>query len=355
MQTAELKFRRWMQSLIIIFILFAGYIVIADRHAPLTTESRVQGYVIQLAPEVTGTVTDVQVGNNQAVKKGAPLFTIDSSRYTLAVERAEVALKQAHEQESALYAKVSSGKAKVATTQASYTNARSEYQRVKKLARQKLVSASMLDNALANNSVALSNLHAAQQDLLSLQVQLGNTPGESTLVHAAENALEQAQLDLSHTQVIAPSDGVITNLQLEVGSTASTNMPLLTFIPTDSLWVAADFREKAIALMNEHSTALVTFDAFPGETFAFNIQSRDFGVAAAQQSPNGKLTAVETNNRWVRDAQRVRVNLSTDEPLPKQLFVGSRATVVIYPSGNPIWALLAKIQISLVGMLHYIY
>lgn len=140
-----------------------------------------------------------------------------------------------------------------------------------------------------------------------------------------------------------------------MGSTASANQPLMTFIPTGSLWVAADFREKAVALLDEGSTALVAFDAFPGQVYTLKVQSRDFGVAAAQQSPNGQLTNIVANNRWVRDAQRVRVNLVSDVALPKQLFIGSRATVVLYSKGNGLWALLGQTQIKMVSLLHYIY
>ncbi|MCK8044434.1 HlyD family secretion protein [Shewanella sp. 1CM18E] len=355
MQTAEHAFRRWMQSLIILFVILVGYIVIADRYAPLTTESRVQGYVIQLASEVTGTVVAVQVENNQQVSKGDKLFSIDKQKYQLAVEKAQLTLEQAFEQEQAMYAKVAAAKANVATSKAAFDNANSEYLRISQLAKQQLVSVSMLDNALANNNASRSSLDAAKQELLALKVQLGRAPGQSNGVRAAQNALKQAKLDLAHTQVFAPSDGVVTNLQLEVGSTANANMPLLTFIPTDSLWVAADFREKAVAKINKQSKGLVAFDAFPGEVFAFNVQSRDFGVAAAQQSPNGQLTQVEVNNRWVRDAQRVRINLASEHALPKPLFVGSRATVVLYPSENWLWGLLAKAQIHLVSLLHYIY
>ncbi|ABV88734.1 HlyD family secretion protein [Shewanella pealeana] len=355
MQTAEHAFRRWMQSLLVIFIILIGYIVIADRYAPLTTESRVQGYVIQIAPEVTGSVTEVQVYNNQKLTKGDKLFRIDARKYQLALEKALLALEQAHEQEEAMYAKVEVAEAKVATNQAAFDNARSEYRRISQLAKQKLVSVSMLDNALANNNASGANLRAAQQELRALTVQLGSQPGQSSGVRSALNALKQAKLDLSHTQVVAPSDGVVTNLQLEVGSIANANMPLLTFIPTDSLWVAADFREKAVARINSHSRGLVAFDAFPGRVFALNVQSRDFGVAAAQQSPNGQLTQVETNNRWVRDAQRVRINLSSPSALPNPLFVGSRASVVIYPDDNAFWSLLAKTQIKIVSWLHFIY
>ncbi len=355
MQTAEHAFRRWMQSLIVIFIIFIGYIVIADRYAPLTTESRVQGYVIQIAPEVSGHVTAVQVSNNQTLKKGDKLFSIDKRKYVLALGKAQLVLEQAHEQEDAMYAKVAAAEANVATNQAAFDNASSEYKRICMLAKQKLVSLSMLDNALANNSASSANLRAAQQELRALRVQLGAAPGQSSAVRTALNNLQQAQLDLSHTQVVAPSDGVVTNLQLEVGSNANSNQPLLTFIPTDSLWVAADFREKAVARIDKHSKALVAFDAFPGKLFPLEVTSRDYGVAAAQQSPNGQLTQVEVSNRWVRDAQRVRINLASQVTLPQPLFIGSRATVVIYSNNDSVWAWLAKCQIKLVSLLHYIY
>ncbi|MEF1221118.1 HlyD family secretion protein, partial [Photobacterium damselae] len=128
-----------------------------------------------------------------------------------------------------------------------------------------------------------------------------------------------------------------------------------TFIPTDNMWVSADFREKATALINDKSAAYVTYDALPGEVFDFKIASRDFGVSSAQQNPNGQLTTVEVNNRWVRDAQRIRVNLVSEEPMPKQLFVGSRATVVIYPTENPIWQFMASAEIWIASVFHYIY
>lgn len=67
--TADQKFKHWMRTLIVLFIVLFLYIIIADRHAPLTTEGRVQGYVVQVAPEVSGKVTDVLIENNQSVQK----------------------------------------------------------------------------------------------------------------------------------------------------------------------------------------------------------------------------------------------------------------------------------------------
>lgn len=348
-------FHRWMRSLILLFIFFMAYIIVADRHVPLTTESRVYGYVVQLAPEVSGKITNVAIRNNQKVVKGQLLFTIDNSKYTIAVNKAKVALQQAYEQERSLYAQVEAGMANTESSEANYNNAAAEYQRISKLAKKHLVSSSMRDSAYAKYQAARSILHASEQQTLAIKAQLGDGIGDNSMVMAAKNNLAQAALDLSHTQIVAPNKGVITNLQVEVGTMAIANQPMLTFIPTDSMWVSADFREKATALITKTSSAYVTYDALPGQVFNFTVASRDFGVAAAQQTPSGKLTSVEVSNRWVRDAQRIRVNLTSDQLIPSQLFVGSRATVVLYPANNVWWQTLASMQIHFAGLLHYIY
>ncbi|WP_017222679.1 HlyD family secretion protein [Moritella dasanensis] len=355
MSHTQSAFRRWMCRLIVLFIVFMAYIIVADRYAPLTTESRVYGYVVQLAPEVSGPIIDVAINNNQHVEKGQLLFRINNSKYSIAVNKANVALQQAYEQQTSLYAQVEAAIANTASSNANYNNAAAEYKRISKLAKKHLVSVSMQDSAYAKYQAARSTLHAAKQQTLAIKAQLGTGVGDSSLVMAAKNNLAQATLDLSHTNIYAPNTGVITNLQLEVGAMATANQPMLTFISSDSLWVAADFREKATTLISKTSAAYVTYDALPGQVFNFTVASRDFGVASAQQTASGQLTSVEVSNRWVRDAQRIRVNLASEQAIPSQLFVGSRATVVLYPTNNVWWQTLASLQIKLAGLLHYIY
>ncbi len=148
------------------------YIVIADRYVPLTSESRVQGYVVQIAPEVSGTITQVDIKNNQTVTKGELLFRIDDHKYRLAVDQAQVALEQAHQQEQALYAQVSAAQANIATSQANYNNAHRDFKRISQLAKKQLVSASMRDNAYAKNQTTLANLAAAKQQEIVIKTQL---------------------------------------------------------------------------------------------------------------------------------------------------------------------------------------
>lgn len=353
--TADHKFKRWMRTLIVLFIALFFYITTADRHAPITTEGRVQGYVVQLAPEVSGKVTDIYIKNNQRVHKGDILFQVDAHKYQIALHQAELSLKAAYESEATLYSQREAALANISRAQATYDNSHREYARLQTLSKQKVISQSALDTAYAQNQIARAALKAETQQLKVIEAQLGDSVGQSTAVQLAKNGLDKAQLDINNTKVMAPSDGVITNLQLEVGSMANTNMPILTFVPTSSLWVTADFREKSVANLSQNQQAFVAFDAYPGDVFTFSVSSQDFGVSAAQQTPNGALTKVEANNRWVRDAQRTRVNLEGEQPMPPALFIGSRATVALYPENSPFWHVMAKVQIYLATWFHYIY
>ncbi len=259
--TADHKFKHWMRTLIVLFIVLFFYIIIADRHAPITTEGRVQGYVVQVAPEVSGKVTDVLIENNQSVHQGDVLFKIDDRKYKIALEQAKLSLQSAYEKEATLYSQREAAQANIARAEATYNNAHREYTRLQKLSKQKVISQSTLDNAYAQNQVSRAALKAEQQNLKVIEAQLGDKKGQSTAVRIAQNGIEKAQLDLANTAVMAPSDGVVTNLQLEVGTMANTNMPMLTFVPTGSMWVAADFREKSVAGVDKNYHAMVAFDA----------------------------------------------------------------------------------------------
>lgn len=355
MKNADALFRFWMRALIALFCISFAYIVIADRYAPLTTETRVQGFVVQIAPEVSGQVSMVGVENNQRVEQGDVLFTIDKDKYQIALDNARLQLQLAKEQEEVLRSNQQAAVADVARAASTFDNASKEYNRISSLFRRGLVPQAELDNASTQQKIAKSALDASQQNLKAIEAQLGADGSENTSVRIAESNLEKARLDLTNTVVYAPKDGVVTNLQLEPGAIASANKPLMTFIPSSSLWIAADFREKAVAHVDEDFIALVTYDALPGKVFHARVKSRDHGVAAAQQMPDGRLTNIEVNNRWVRDAQRTRINLQSLDPIPHQLFIGSRATVTLYPEDSVFWGLMAKIQIRLVGWLHYIY
>jgi multidrug resistance efflux pump len=85
------------------------------------------------------------------------------------------------------------------------------------------------------------------------------------------------------------------------------------------------------------------------------VTSSDAGILAGQEAVNGQLSEPETSNRWVRDAQRMRIHVTLDETLPKHLPTGARATVQLYNSEGPFARFFSGMQIHLVSLLHYVY
>ncbi len=353
--TDKAKFLRLIRILCILFLVSFFYIISADRFAPLTTEGRVHGHVIQVAPEVSGLVTSVEIENNIDVKEGDTLFTIDSRQYEIALEQAELNLELAKERQMALYAQKRAAEASVKRALSSYKNALSDYKRIDELAKKQVVSQSVLDESVKNYEYVSSSLEIEKQNLLAINAQIGNKHGAITEVRIAKSVVENAKLNFENTIVRAPSDGVVTNLRLNVGTLVNAHAPLISLIPNSSMWLAADFREKSVAMVDSKYKAIVAFDAYPGEVYHYNVATRDKGVASAHQYPDGMLTDIQVNNRWIRDAQRTRINLEDDTPLPESLFVGSRVSMVLYSGESKFWQLIANIRIRLVSVLHYIY
>nr|WP_264875370.1 HlyD family secretion protein [Vibrio agarivorans] len=344
-----------MKMLVSVFFVAFVYLIVADRCAPFTTEGRVFGQVVQIAPEVTSRVTNVAVSNNQYVQKGEVLFELDKRKFLIAQEQAQLALLAAQEQERIMQSQRLMALASISSAQAANDNAKNEYKRVAELVKHNAVSLSVVDNALKQYQVAQSRLDMEQHNLETLEAQLGAPDKPITQVLQAKSRLEQAQLDLANAVIRSPSDGVVTNLRLEAGVMASANVPLMTFISDGSMWVGADFREKSVANVTDDYFALVTFDAYPGKVFEYSVESRDQGVATGHQNPNGTLTQIDVNNRWVRDAQRTRINLDSKDTLPNSIFIGSRATMVLYSGESWFWRQVAKTRIRLTSWFHFIY
>jgi multidrug resistance efflux pump len=143
-------------------------------------------------------------------------------------------------------------------------------------------------------------------------------------------------------------------VQLSPGFYASSGSAALALV-NNQTDIVADFREKSLRHTRQGTDAAVVFDAFPGHVFRAHVTSSDAGILAGQEAVNGELSEPETSNRWVRDAQRMRIHVALDEALPKSLPTGARATVQLYNSEGPFSRFFSGMQIHLVSLLHYVY
>ncbi|WKE64706.1 HlyD family secretion protein [Gallaecimonas kandeliae] len=353
--TADHVFNRWMRRSLVAFLVILAYVLVADVAIPMTPHAMVQRPVLAIAPQVPGEVVQVAVSNNQAVKAGDLLFRIDPRDYQLAVEKAELALKVAQQANDNLSAQLALSEADLRQAQVNAEEKVRERKRLQALKANNLVSQQQLDQADTAVQAAEAMVMAARQKREAVKVQLGDKGDQNLRIRQAQNQLEQARLNLSRTQVLAPESGVISNLQLVPGIQAQAKQSLMTLVVSGKEQISADFREKSLSRVQQGAKAWVVFDALPGQVFPADLKSRDQGVAQGQLSPNGQLAKPEDNDRWVRDAQRVRVYLSLEEPLPGDLVSGSRATVMLAGSHNGLIAWLGKQQMRVVSLLHYVY
>ncbi|RDK83360.1 UNVERIFIED_ORG: multidrug resistance efflux pump [Idiomarina abyssalis] len=352
--TADEKFARWVKRALVLFVLIFAYFLWADLSLPLTPQAMVTRVVTQVAPQVNGTVEKVLVNNNQYVEEGEPLFEIDPRPYQLQLQQAELAMAQAQQSNQQFDAQIRTAQAKIKSAQATAQELSREARRIKDLVEDGSSSQQAYDRAQSSKLEALANVEAAQSQLQSLKVQRGaEDDANNLLIQQAENAIETARLNLSYTTVRAKHAGRVGNLKLSEGAYARQGTPLMALVSPNAD-IIADFREKNLRSIESGQQALVVFDAEPGTLYEAKVESIDAGVNAGQLSADGALAAPVNSNRWVRDAQRLRVHLSLAEQPDSERPAGAKATVQIVPEGS-FKAAIAKAQIRLLGWLHYIY
>ncbi|WP_234000056.1 HlyD family secretion protein [Pseudoalteromonas sp. T1lg76] len=355
-RTPDQQFARYVKIAIGFFILCFGYFIVADLYMPMTPQARVYHQVTQITPQVNGDIVAVEVSNNEPVKAGQLLMRINPRPYELAVQQAELALAQVQLQNQQLDADISALNADLSAAKARLNEQQRLHKRSAALLASKAISEQQSDEITAGLATAKAQVSAIKAKIQAAKIKRGDHGDNNVALQQAKNALAQAQLNLSYTQVLAPHDGVISNLQVTTGTYAKAGMAM-TGLVANSLDLAADFREKSLYHVRVGKTALVSFDALPGQVFSAHVSEFAAGSSDGQLNANGALAQVETSNRWVRDAQRQRIHLQLEPQSSAKLTYlpsGSRATVQIIPDGG-IRAALAKVQIKFVSLMHYIY
>ncbi|HDM8223146.1 HlyD family secretion protein [Vibrio harveyi] len=331
--------------------LFSAFLVASDNVSPFTTQATLHRNVATIAPEVSGVITDVMVNNGELVEKGQPLFAIDASSYQLKVAQAKAELRQARESDSAKWQQLAAAKQTQSQREFEYHNAKQKLTRNQKLRNKGLATEQELDDAITNTQVASSAVEAANAEVKRIEAEL-STQDRTAAIELAEAKLASAELDLSHTQIVAQTEGVVTNLQLQSGSYITQGTASLMLVDEAHAWISADFNEKGIDKLTNGREVLVSFDALPGEVFTGEVSSQERAIYDTNNA-NGQLSSVTNDTRWIREQQKVRTRITVNE-LDPSMISGSRASVIV-ESGNPIMDIIGSAWIHLVAMFRYIY
>lgn len=353
--TPEQKFARWVRVSIASFLLMFAYFIVADIWIPLTPDSTVMRVVTPVSSRVSGYVAAVHVHNNSQVKKGDVLFELDPTPFRNKVEAAQIALEQARLSNQQLDAQITATQASLKTAQLTARNDKVTFERYQRLSAMQNVSQQDLDKVRTTWQTSEQSVATLQANIRQLLIERGERDDHRNVtLQKYRNALEEAELNLGWTKVYAEADGTVSNLQLSPGFYASSGSASLALV-NEKTDIVADFREKSLRHTRTGTDAAVVFDALPGHVFHAHVASSDAGILAGQEAVNGELSAPETSNRWVRDAQRMRIHVALDDELPKHLPTGARATVQLYNSEGPFARFFSGVQIHLVSWLHYVY
>lgn len=348
--------------IVLVILLSLVWYLLADRYTPYTTQARVGGYVVGVAPKVAGIVTEVFVRNNLAVDAEQPLFQIDRSQYQIALEKAVSDLESARRQVEAGTAGVESARAALRSAEANAVRARKDLQRLKRLRDQDAGTISMrrLENSQASLDSALARVSKAKSDVQrAIEQKGGEDDSNNATLKAARSAVEKAQLDLDNTLVRASAAGVITDLRTDVGQFAGTGSPVMTLISLSDVWVDAEFTENNLGYLEVGSEVEILFDVLPGRVFKGKVRSIGYGVGAGSGNAPGTLPVISNNRDWLRQAQRfpvrVEINRAEADELYGQLRIGGQASVVGYTEGHGFLNLLGKFYVRLMSVFAYAY
>jgi multidrug resistance efflux pump len=349
--------RRWTLVILVLFVLLFGWTLVADRLTPYTSDASVRAFVVRMAPEVSGKVIEVAVRDNQIVRPGDLLYRIDPTPFGLAVERAEAKLAAAGQAVGVSTAAVDAAQATLVEQIAERTNVRDQAARVFELVRHGVYPKARGDQAEALLGAAEAQVQQAQASLEQARQALGPRGTDNPQIREALAALEQARLDLTNTALRSPGDGVVSNLQLNVGQFATAGQPALTFLDARLVWLNAFLRENSLEYIRAGTRAEVVLDVLPGRTLPAQVVSIGWGVGEADTDPTTGLPKThQGNGGWLAPAQRfpVQLALETSRGPSSGIRYNARASVILYTGEHPVANALAWVWIRLISVLTFV-
>lgn len=257
---------------------------------PWTRDARVRADVVVIAPDVSGWVRELKVQDNQQVKAGELLMTIDRERFQAAFDQASA----------------------VAETRTQQLHLREREAARRTALGPEAISAELRENAQINAAIARGELHEAQAQL------------------------QVAKINLARSEVRAPRDGHITNLRLAQGNYVNTGQAVMALVDDSTFYIQAYFEETKLPRIRVGDSVKVWLMG-AGEAMQGHVQSISRGITDRNSNPDSQLLPeVEPTFNWVRLAQRIPVRIRLDQvPEGLTLSAGMTASVQVHEDRDP--------------------
>ncbi len=311
----------------VILLGVVAFFMLTGGKSEATDDAYVQSARTAISPSVAGRVVEIDVSENQVVKKGQVLFRLDPADFQVAVAQAEAALAAARFETQGSRAVYDQRNADLAAAQETVAYTEREAARQRDLAAAGVATKAQADAAAHDAEQARRQIAVVRQQIASALADIGGradiASDQQPKVMQANAALDRAKLDLSYATIVAPADGVVTKVeQLQVGNRVAASQSLFWLI-SGQPWIEANFKENQLAHMRVGQPATIKVDAYD-HVLKAHVASFSPGTG----SSFALLPPENATGNWVKVVQRLPVRLALDESAP-QLSAGLSAKVKV--------------------------
>lgn len=282
----------------VVFGVYAGAalteVIALGQYTPYSKELLVESRVLQIAPEFGGIVKEVQAKANVPLKKGDPLFLMDPAPRQAKVDEIKAQLAEAEE----------------------------KYNVERRLVKQGA---------------------GAREKMINLGDEVDTLKAE----------LAQAQYNLDHTQIVAPSDGYVVNLQLRPGVFVRLKVPVMTFVDTEDYYLVAKVLQKATQWIDPGDEVEVALEMYPGKVFSAEVEDVIWASGKAQLMASGQLPTQQQIGS-PPEAYVVKIKLKREDP-DRPLRFGAAGLAAIYTGKCDASKFLRQLEIRSESWLNYVY
>jgi membrane fusion protein (multidrug efflux system) len=296
-----------------------GYWLVDRQHYEVTDNAYLRSNIVLISPRIQGYVTSIAINDNQAVKQNDVLVTIDDRDYQAKVLQAEadVNAEIAHIQrlramKTSQHAHVETADANIVAVQARREQIQKDLQRFNNLIDRGSAARQSLDKIQSESKQATAELRGSQAAASAEHSQLATLDIEITETEARlENAQAQltlAKIDLEHTQVKAPIDGIIGNRGVQMGQLVRPGVALASLVQNSKIWVEANFKETQLEHMRLGQPVTIKLDAYPDLEVTGKVDS----FAPASGSEFSILPEENATGNFTKIVRRVPVKIVLD-------------------------------------------
>ena len=269
-----------------------------------TDDAQVDAHIDPVSSRINGTVERVYVDDNDRVEAGQVLAEIDPRDYQVAVEQARANYLQSQAQVQSAISDYNSAQARVQAALASNLKAQHDADRYRVLSKQGVATVEQAEQVSSTANIDSATVAGARAQA---DAAVKQRAAREASVAAAKAILDQAELNLSYTKIVAPVSGIVGKRSVEVGQRIETGQELLALVRDDDLWVTANFKETQLANIHRGQPATVRVDTY-GMDFHGHVES----MAGASGEKYSLLPPENATGNYVKIVQRIPVRIRLD-------------------------------------------